>query len=116
MIPSPLEKGHLFYPYPQCTEAADRELLPTWHKLSVYPKQDFPFATALMMLTCIALIITSVLYNQYPQQTVEVIEALCVNIVSLSERFIDWAVSLIPRTGMSLFATPSPVSSPPLVT
>uniref|UniRef100_A0AC35F3S5 Suppression of tumorigenicity n=1 Tax=Panagrolaimus sp. PS1159 TaxID=55785 RepID=A0AC35F3S5_9BILA len=116
MIPSPLEKGHLFYPYPQCTEAADRELLPTWHKLSVYPKQDFPFATALMMLTCIALIITSVLYNQYPQQTVEVLEALCVNIVSLSERFIDWAVSLIPRTGSSLFATPSPVSSPPLVT
>lgn len=23
-----LEKGHLFYPYPSCTECADRELLP----------------------------------------------------------------------------------------
>lgn len=36
MIPYPLEKGHLFHPYPTCTENADRELLPGKRKV-VFP-------------------------------------------------------------------------------
>lgn len=102
----------MFYPYPQCTETADRELLPSWHQLSVYPKREFPFVTALMLLGCIATIIISILYSQYPQQTVEILEALLISIGAAFDRFIDWAVALVPRTGWSLFATPSPINSP----
>ncbi|KAG2459835.1 CFTR regulator, partial [Polypterus senegalus] len=40
MIPYPLEKGHLFYPYPICTETADRELLPSYEKMRATIKKD----------------------------------------------------------------------------
>ncbi|XP_050414898.1 suppressor of tumorigenicity 7 protein homolog [Patella vulgata] len=67
MIPYPLEKGHLFYPYPTCTEATDRELLPTFHEVSVYPKKELPFFILFTAGLCSFTALLALLTHQYPE-------------------------------------------------
>nr|CAB3266628.1 suppressor of tumorigenicity 7 protein homolog [Phallusia mammillata] len=66
MIPYPLEKGHLFYPYPNCTENADRELLPSFHYVSVYPKKEWPFFIVFVGCLCSFTAMLAILTHQYP--------------------------------------------------
>ncbi|XP_069142275.1 suppressor of tumorigenicity 7 protein homolog isoform X1 [Argopecten irradians] len=67
MIPYPLEKGHLFYPYPTCTESADRELLPPYHEVSVYPKKELPFFILFTAGLCSFTALLALLTHQYPE-------------------------------------------------
>lgn len=67
MIPYPLEKGHLFYPYPTCTECADRELLPAFHEVSVYPKKELPFFIVFTAGLCSFTALLALLTHQYPE-------------------------------------------------
>uniref|UniRef100_A0A8C9DJK1 Suppressor of tumorigenicity 7 protein-like n=1 Tax=Prolemur simus TaxID=1328070 RepID=A0A8C9DJK1_PROSS len=67
MIPYPLEKGHLFYPYPSCTETADRELLPTFHHVSVYPKKELPFFVHFTAGLCSSTAMIALLTHQFPE-------------------------------------------------
>ncbi|KAM9005253.1 suppressor of tumorigenicity 7 protein-like isoform 6-T6 [Sarcophilus harrisii] len=67
MIPYPLEKGHLFYPYPSCTETADRELLPTFHHVSVYPKKELPFFIHFTAGLCSSTAMLALLTHQFPE-------------------------------------------------
>merc|ERR1719245_2342413 len=66
LIPYPLEKGHLFYPYPSCTECADRELLPNFHDVSVYPKKELPFFILFTAGLCSFTALLALLTHQYP--------------------------------------------------
>ncbi|XP_067124667.1 suppressor of tumorigenicity 7 protein homolog isoform X3 [Centruroides vittatus] len=61
MIPYPLEKGHLFYPYPTCTESTDKELLP------VYPKKELPFFILFTAGLCSFTALLALLTHQYPE-------------------------------------------------
>uniref|UniRef100_T1GYH5 Protein ST7 homolog n=1 Tax=Megaselia scalaris TaxID=36166 RepID=T1GYH5_MEGSC len=67
MLPYPLERGHLFYPYPTCTECADRELLPTFHDVSVYPKKELPFFILFTAGLCSFTALLALLTHQYPE-------------------------------------------------
>uniref|UniRef100_A0A3B3R089 Suppression of tumorigenicity 7 n=1 Tax=Paramormyrops kingsleyae TaxID=1676925 RepID=A0A3B3R089_9TELE len=67
MIPYPLEKGHLFYPYPVCTETADRELLPIFHEVSVYPKKELPFFILFTAGLCSFTAMLALLTHQFPE-------------------------------------------------
>ncbi|XP_044010799.1 protein ST7 homolog [Aphidius gifuensis] len=66
LLPYPLERGHLFYPYPTCTECADRELLPTFHDVSVYPKKELPFFILFTAGLCSFTALLALLTHQYP--------------------------------------------------
>lgn len=66
-IPYPLERGHLFYPYPTCTEATDRELLPPFHEVSVYPKKELPFFILFTAGLCSLTALLALLTHQYPE-------------------------------------------------
>lgn len=68
LIPYPLEKGNLFYPYPTCTEAADRELLPLFHDVSVYPKKELPFFILFTAGLCSFTALLALLTHQYPNE------------------------------------------------
>jgi len=67
IIPAPLEKGHLFYPYPPCTESADRELLPLFHDLSVYPQKELPFFILFTAGLCSCTALLALLTHQFPE-------------------------------------------------
>lgn len=67
LIPYPLEKGHLFYPYPTCTETTDRELLPPWHDVSIYPKKELPFFILFTAGLCSITALLALLTHSYPE-------------------------------------------------
>lgn len=67
MLPYPLERGNLFHPYPSCTECADRELLPVFHEVSVYPKKELPFFILFTAALCSFTALLALLTHQYPE-------------------------------------------------
>ncbi|CAB4025718.1 ST7 homolog [Paramuricea clavata] len=66
LLPYPMEKGHLFHPYPACTEAADKELLPAHHMVSVYPKRELPFFVLFTAGLCSFNALLALLTHQFP--------------------------------------------------
>jgi hypothetical protein len=119
MLPNPTEKGHLFFPYPACTEQADKELLPAYHEVSVYPKKEFPIWTLFAsMFSCrflgwegnivcnynpSSVAIFAILFHQYPEETVQFIQTVRI-IQSLIFTIYFPTLKLAKSAWSSLFA------------
>ena len=70
LLPSPLESGYLFYSYPSNIEQTDRELLPLFHDVSVYPKKELPFFILFTAALCSVMALMTLLAHSYPQYTI----------------------------------------------
>lgn len=96
MLPYPLERGHLFYPYPSCTECADRELLPSFHEVSVYPRKELPFFIIFTAGLCSCTALLALLTHQYPDSMGHLAKSL-LTYISLPVHYImDKIESIVP--------------------
>lgn len=66
-IPFPLERGHHFPPYPSNMEAADRQVLPPHHELSVFPQKDAPFFMVFTGVLCFSFMTLTVVAYHFPR-------------------------------------------------
>ncbi|CAD5226468.1 unnamed protein product [Bursaphelenchus xylophilus] len=108
LIPNPTEKGHLFYPYPPTTAASERELLPGWHEMSIYPKRSFPFGTILTTLLCIAVAISAIVLHHFPQSLNEVVDKFSVYLMAISSSLVEYIYNFVPENIPALIASKSP--------
>jgi len=79
-IPSPLEKGLLFFPYPANIESVDRDLLPEHHEVSVFPRRELPVFIVFSAILFIISALLAFFTHQYPdamKQSVHYILAQC---------------------------------------
>jgi ST7 protein len=70
-----------------CTECADRELLPAFHELSVFPKKELPFFILFTAGLCSCTALLALLTHQYPD-TMMLFAQKLVNFLSVPFRFL----------------------------
>lgn len=99
LIPYPLEKGHLFYPYPSCTECADRELLPAFHDVSIYPKKELPFFILFTAGLCSFTALLALLTHQYPDSMGTVAKTMISWIAMPIQYVVDRAEMIVGHNG-----------------
>ncbi|KAL5477995.1 hypothetical protein EMCRGX_G024868 [Ephydatia muelleri] len=66
-IPFPLERGHLFHPYPSHLELLDRQLLPAHHEVAVFPPQDTPSFMVFTGVLCFSFMTLTIIAFHFPQ-------------------------------------------------
>jgi len=104
LLPYPLEKGHLFYPYPSCTECADRELLPVFHEVSVYPKKELPFFILFTAGLCSFTALLALLTHQYPESMGVIARTILMWVSAPLHYILEKADSVLPTSLLHLLS------------
>lgn len=76
IIPHPTVRGHLFFPYPECTACADAELLPKFHEVSVFPKKELPFFILFTAGLCSVTAVLALLTHYSPENMMALAQTL----------------------------------------
>jgi len=104
LLPYPLEKGHLFYPYPSCTECADRELLPVFHEVSVYPKKELPFFILFTAGLCSFTALLALLTHQYPESMGVIARTILIWVSAPLHYILEKADSVLPTSVLQMLS------------
>lgn len=87
-IPFPLERGHLFPPYPSYMEVVDRELLPECHEVSVFPQKETPFFMVFTGVLCFSFMSLTVVAYHFPQAMTQYAKTVTTLFLSLLDKVL----------------------------
>ena len=91
-IPFPLERGHLFPPYPSYMEVVDRELLPQYHEVSVFPQRDTPFFMVFTGVLCFSFMSLTVIAYHFPHAMTQYAKTVTTLFLSLLDKVLPRSV------------------------
>ncbi|GMR48423.1 hypothetical protein PMAYCL1PPCAC_18618, partial [Pristionchus mayeri] len=97
--------------YSNAIEQADRELLPTWHVVSVFPKKESAFLNILMCFFCLIICVTSIIICHYPATFHEFTQATGTYCSAAWISFCNGLSAWIPENVVELLASKSRTDS-----
>lgn len=87
-IPFPLERGHLFHPYPAHAEAVDRQLLPAYHEVSIYPQRETPFFMVFTGVLCFSFMTLTVVAYHFPSAMTQYAKTVTTVFLMILEKLV----------------------------
>ncbi|PAV56277.1 hypothetical protein WR25_15705 [Diploscapter pachys] len=98
------------YPYSSQLETSERELLPAWHEVSVFPKKESSLLWMTQIVSCFGVVALAILAHYYPTNTTQLIYAALVSLLSSLRQLVDYLCRWAPDNVITLLSS-KPVQS-----
>ncbi|CAB3409244.1 unnamed protein product [Caenorhabditis bovis] len=100
------------YPYSPQLESADRELLPSWHNLSVFPKKESMLKSMCQTMACLVTCVVALIVHHYPTNSSQLANNFAVTLMQSMDLISDSLSHWAPTNIISLLASkPVPIMS-----